>query len=394
MCVFVTKSFDQDKEEFEIVVASDLHYLYPEYFKDYSLFHESLAYGDGKMTDVCDKIMDNFIEEMKEKKPDLVLISGDLTFNGEKASHEALAKMFRQLEKEDIAVAVIDGNHDINNWFSVKYTDSQRSSQESVYKEEFKKIYKNAGYQYAKSEDEASLSYRLDLNAKYSLIILDTCANIYGSSSYISDETMFWLENELQEITHSNKIPLLSMHHNLGKHSELLYEGYTLSNQEEMLALLNKYQVPLVLSGHIHLQNIAEVNGIYDIATSSLAISPMQYGILTLKNESIDYETQKLNMNIDDEAFFEEVYANKIQERLLDIFDEQTASEIGKFLGKVNRYYFSGIIDKHYEEIVNDPLYALVMEHRDDLEFSAVYLESQLHQPNNDLELHIDLATQ
>lgn len=384
--------FDTGKENLDIVVVTDLHYLAKEYYEECSYFHEAMLYGDGKMTAKSEEILNSFIETMKQRKPDLILISGDLSFNGEKATHENLAKRLKQLTDMGIGVAIINGNHDIENWLATKYTEEDQESVETLDATTFKKIYKNLGFQYAKSKDTHSLSYSFSLNDLYSLIMFDTCnEKLYQGGSGIEKETVLWLEEQLKQISSENKIPLVVMHHNLAKHSELLYSGYTIGNQEEILKLFKQYHVPLVFSGHIHLQNIAEVEGVYDISTASLAISPMQYGVLSLTPDSIDYHTESLDLNIDDEAFFEMTYYNKSYERLLEAFDENTAEKIAKYLSKINRYYFSGQISLHIDEILNDPMYQVVMENESLLDFTATYLKSQTTNVNNDLELHIDI---
>ena len=71
--------------------------------------------GDGRVLLYSWEILDAFIEDMKEKDPDLLLLSGDLTLNGEKASHEELAALLEELDEEGITTLVIPGNHDINN---------------------------------------------------------------------------------------------------------------------------------------------------------------------------------------------------------------------------------------------------------------------------------------
>ena len=46
------------------------------------------------------------------QKADGLILSGDLTFNGEKKSHEELAEKFKKVEKSGAPVMVIPGNHD------------------------------------------------------------------------------------------------------------------------------------------------------------------------------------------------------------------------------------------------------------------------------------------
>ena len=54
---------------------------------------------------------------IKKDKPDLVLISGDLTKDGEKLGHQNMAEKLQTIEDEtDAEIFVINGNHDIYNY--------------------------------------------------------------------------------------------------------------------------------------------------------------------------------------------------------------------------------------------------------------------------------------
>ena len=156
-----------DNENIKIIVASDIHYFLKDYYKDCEWFEENMLYGDGKMVTYADEILDVFIQTIKEIKPNLVILTGDLSFNGEKGSHEALAKKLSVLKDDHIDVAVIPGNHDVDYIYAKGYGKEDYFDVDNVNAEEFRAIYKNLGYQYQKHDD--SLSYRIELNKHYSL---------------------------------------------------------------------------------------------------------------------------------------------------------------------------------------------------------------------------------
>ena len=97
-----------------IVQISDIHYLSPSLF-DYDRLRNLTLTGDGKATHIMDKVMDEFVSEMLELSPDAVVVTGDLTYNGEKKSHEELKDKLSILEKNGIKVFVLMGNHDTGN---------------------------------------------------------------------------------------------------------------------------------------------------------------------------------------------------------------------------------------------------------------------------------------
>ena len=94
-----------------IVHISDLHYISPSLY-DYERLKNLSYKGDGKATHIEDQILDAFIEEMLLLSPEAVMISGDLTYNGETESHKDLRAKLETLRNNGIKVFVIMGNHD------------------------------------------------------------------------------------------------------------------------------------------------------------------------------------------------------------------------------------------------------------------------------------------
>ena len=370
------------KEELDIIVASDLHYFDPDLYKDCDHFEEILLYGDGRMIHQGDLIIDTFIDEVITQHPDLLVLTGDLTFNGEKTSHEKLSEKLMRLKDHDIPVAIIPGNHDIDNFFAKGYSNEGYTSCDSVTLEEFKKIYQPFIYE---NLDKTSASHVLSLNEKFDLILLDD-----GTSGKISDETKTWLANSLTTSSSQDKTPIVAMHHNLAIHNNLLNSGYTITDHESYVDLFNEHQVPFVLSGHIHCQHIQEIDGIYDIATATLLNAPFQYGKIHLTSSSMTYENKALDIDLD-ASFFNQTTRLTFGEQLTSIEDESIKDTILNTLVLANRYYFSGNIYDHQEEILNSPGYALIQEHKDELEFIDEYLQSMLEDDHSSNQLSLEL---
>ncbi len=132
---------------------------------------------------------------IKEDAPTYVLVSGDLTLNGEKIGHEGLAKIFADITEmvrqdpkhEDFQILVVPGNHDIFNPSAKRYYPTQEEidacgSAEEVDKllsdyvkytptvdnQEFMDIYWSFGYAEAgevnpRTGEVSKLSDKLDL---------------------------------------------------------------------------------------------------------------------------------------------------------------------------------------------------------------------------------------
>lgn len=82
-----------------MVVTTDVHYFAPSLTDNGKAFEKYVAAGDGKQLAYSDEITDAFLADVEAKKTDVLIISGDLTNNGEKTSHEELAKKLTQVEK-------------------------------------------------------------------------------------------------------------------------------------------------------------------------------------------------------------------------------------------------------------------------------------------------------
>ena len=147
-----------------IMLGTDIHYFSDSLTDGGPRFQEMVEYGDGKVVTYIDQITDAFLDEVVKLRPNVLVLSGDLTLNGEKASHKDLAEKLHRVENNGIPVLVIPGNHDINNRQAARYEGEERLPAEYITPEEFRQIYRAFGYDEAASEDPNSLSYLYELD--------------------------------------------------------------------------------------------------------------------------------------------------------------------------------------------------------------------------------------
>ena len=82
-----------------IILMTDIHYLAESLTDQGDMFQAMVEHGDGKLTNYVWEITDAALEEIKLLSPDVLIISGDLSLQGEKKSHEELAKKLDEVEK-------------------------------------------------------------------------------------------------------------------------------------------------------------------------------------------------------------------------------------------------------------------------------------------------------
>ncbi|MCR5136989.1 MAG: metallophosphoesterase [Oscillospiraceae bacterium] len=281
------------EKPFRAVIASDLHYIAPELTDGGACYQRVLKNGDSKFMPYIEEITDAFLDEVLEERPDVVLLTGDLTFNGAELSHIRLCEKLRALTEAGIPVLVLPGNHDLYNVDAARFSDESFERVSFATTESFAGIYHEFGPAGALAVDTDSLSYVWPIHEHAWVMMLDE--NTLHDYCGLSAETLKWVETQLQAAQEKGCFVLVAGHQNLFQHS-VFRDGYVIQRHDELAALLRKYEVPLCLSGHLHIQHIQSENGLTEITTSALCSYPCQYAVLTADEGRLRYETRRLNM--------------------------------------------------------------------------------------------------
>src|ERR1035437_396769 len=134
-------------ETVTFMVISDIHYFDPSLFNlPANADFQTYLVSDRKLIIESSAILKNVLATVLSKKPDFLLVPGDLTKDGEEVSHKAVAALFEELIQQGIKVLVIPGNHDINNPAAESYLGSGKASVKNVTAAEFATIYGKCGY--------------------------------------------------------------------------------------------------------------------------------------------------------------------------------------------------------------------------------------------------------
>ena len=84
----------------EIWVVTDLHYLSQDLFDDGEAFSYIEKTAAGKDLRYGKERMEALVEQAKREHPSLLLVSGDLSLNGERQSMVELARYFAKIEEQ------------------------------------------------------------------------------------------------------------------------------------------------------------------------------------------------------------------------------------------------------------------------------------------------------
>lgn len=345
-------------EETTIWIAADPHYLSPELTDHGTYFRQIVEHADGKVTEYSEELTETFVEEVITQKPDALILPGDLTFNGALQSHLDLSSKLQRIADAGISVLVLPGNHDLENPMAATFQGSGYKRTDSITAVEFSDLYSVFINQAVLSRDTHSLSYTAELTSGIRVLLVDV--NTTDVPGEITNSTLIWVEQQIRDAIQSGVRLLAVSHQNLLQHNSIFSEGYIIKNGTRLLTLYEKYGVLCNLSGHMHIQHIAQsANGFLEIAGSSLAVSPNQYGILTLNGTQADYRTKAVdvsswakNQNLTDktllnfEQYSHEFFAETTEQKVnIELADPANASQLADFFVKVNTAYFAGRMD-------------------------------------------------
>lgn len=289
-------SSDSGNTPVKFAVLSDTHFFDTATLGD-SAELDAYLVQDRKMIRQSVEIFDAALADIKSQNVDFLMISGDLTKDGERAGHEAMAKRLAALGKK---VYVIPGNHDVNNPHARNYTTMPSTSATQVTPDDFRSIYANCGYGSALYSDPNSLSYIAEPADDVWLFAIDSCQYSNNLSlgepvtaGRISDLTLGWVEAKLQEAKSRGKIVIGMMHHGLIEHftgQSTLFSEYLVNDRESIAAKLAANGLGVMFTGHFHANDVVgktySGNTIYDVETGSTVTAPSPYRYVTLDRKA------------------------------------------------------------------------------------------------------------
>lgn len=270
-------------EELNFALMSDMHY-YPSTltgnYNDAFMFEAQASLGRNYLQSeaLLESALAAYADHAKKNDLKYLVLSGDLTSNGEYEGHIQLAKRLERFEAETgIQVIAIAGNHDINKAAAETYENGKRESARNTTPEEFLEIYKNLGYdiayhRYVPSEGKANmLSYSVR-DGKYRFIVMDTAAYSYDvtkdgrdngeTRGCMTDEFFNWVLAEIADAKANGETPIGVQHHTLADHFKAEYtilRGFVLDDWQRIGEAFADAGMNFTLTGHIHQNDIAQV---------------------------------------------------------------------------------------------------------------------------------------
>lgn len=246
--------------------------------------------ADRKLLDYSKAIFDKLVEKYKAEQPDLLLVTGDLTKDGEGDNLRYVFDRLRELTTLGIKVYVIPGNHDIGGNSNTLVFNGANTSPASTWDvEKFKNNYYEqlCGGTLAYAS-ESSLTYAVEPVDGLLLIGIDS------HSGAVSEADLDWVCEQAEQAAREGKQVLAMMHHPLFPHiygADIYVNTATVNDYTTVRNRLADAGVRVVLSGHFHTSDIAKdwnadkSKEIYDINTGSTVSYPCDYRMLELNED-------------------------------------------------------------------------------------------------------------
>lgn len=286
----------EEKNDLSFAVASDLHYSAPEEelekTNDDPIFWHATRRCE--MENETGLIIDEFLNQCAESDDvEYVLISGDLANRGRSRpeDHLVIAQKLRDFEKKSgKEVYVINGNHDASN-------------DQATTLARFKEIYAEFGYDHALTTRADDCSYTADLGEKYRLIALDSNHETKSTEDGMTADRLKWVKEQAELAKEDGRYPIVMMHHNLLDHlpiQRVLSRNFIVKFHFTTADFFADWGIKTVFTGHEHCSDAtvytsALGNKLYDFATTSLAMYPLEYRVVKYNDNEIKYETRSVD---------------------------------------------------------------------------------------------------
>lgn len=265
---------------FRFAVLSDPHIALPQTILNSAhRFH---------LVEVSIPCLEHILQRLVQAAPDFLLIPGDLTQHGERENHHWLVERLRRLP---FPTYVVPGNHDM-----LTRTGCDRT----LGLHEFPGLYQRYGY-----PNPNRPYYCQEVVPGVHLIGLNSIAFDEAGAQipvgYVDDAQLDWLAETLTRLR--GQWAIAAIHHNVLEHlpgqaNHPLGQRYIVKNRQALIERLRAGGVQLVFTGHLHVQDVAQMDGLWEITTGSLVSYPHPYRLVTVTPQAeglqVQVETQRV----------------------------------------------------------------------------------------------------
>lgn len=300
---------EDTEKEISFATLSDLFYVSTENRGGYNEAFMLDAVANGYQYEQLDGLLDSAFDAVKQRVENeglkYLLVNGDLTYNGEYTNHMALAEKLLELEKETgVNVIVCNGAKDANSVDPSSFASGQRETVAPATSSQYKTIYSELGYDIAANkytaydQNSAGLSYSVELEGGYRLIVIDASYYEYKNgyttvSGRISDKLLEWIKTECTIARHAGQtlIGVCSwslVGNDITGMSDVIINGDTIANT---LADAGMNFIFTAGTGKNDIATVISDNGnvIYDVQSAGLVSFPNTFRVSSFEGTTGEF---------------------------------------------------------------------------------------------------------
>lgn len=265
---------------------------------------------------------------------DTLLIAGDLSFNGERKSHEKFLKLLYELKDSGKKIFVVTADHDFQDeeWETFAFGEKGRYSPERTKRDELFDMYRDFGFGDAIAADRENLSYVAQLGDGVRLLCIN-CDYKEKGKYYFKDEQLKWIKQQTEKAREDNQTMIAMCHYPIlpGQPLFQLISPMMIKDAYEFAALLADEGVKMIFTGHMHNQSINFIetekgNRLYDITTGAIIADPAFIRHVTVtdgKAEIKSIPTPDFQWDTDDcKKYLSDMFDRMIVNVLTDLRDD------------------------------------------------------------------------
>ena len=280
-------------KETKFYLIADPHYFATELgcsgeeYEDF-MHYEQKCFAE---TESINKSVFEFMKKADEA--DIILIAGDLIFNGEKKSHEGFIKLLYSLKEQGKKIYVVTADHDFkwDQCGTFAFGENGRYNPEHTTRDELIDLYKDFGFGDAIAIDKEHLSYVAQLSDGVRLLALN-CDLKDGGKYHFYPEQIEWIKEQTAKAREDGQMMFAMCHYPIlpGQPLFSLISPMTIRNAHDFATFLADEGVHMIFTGHMHNQSINVLttekgNKLYDITTGSIIADPAFIRHVTIKDE-------------------------------------------------------------------------------------------------------------
>ncbi|MCR5485253.1 MAG: metallophosphoesterase, partial [Clostridiales bacterium] len=277
--------------ECRFFVVTDTHY-FAKSLEAFGAEYDDRMDGEQKCfaeTESINRAVFDFLSERDEA--DIVLIAGDLSYDGEKESHREFSRLLHEFsEKSGKKIFVVTAGHDCNKTPHA-YNDAGRYDIEGTSFGELYDFYRDFGYDDAIEFNRERMSYVVDLTEDVRLLVIcnDTAEERHVT---YSDDFIKWIEVQAKKAQADGKMMIAMEHYPVLPGQPifaLIRDAYQKEN-ERLIETLADNGVHLIFTGHMHNQSInvtstKKGNVFYDVCTGCTIGCPAYIRLVTVRDK-------------------------------------------------------------------------------------------------------------